>query len=324
MIQTFGLTKKFGDFLAVDQLDLSIVPGEVYGFLGPNGAGKTTTLKIVLGLLQPTSGYVNLFGERMEQDPFRIRRRLGVVLEAQNFYDEMSAWEYLLFFGRLYEVNNPEKRAKALLERLSLWRFRNIWLGGFSTGMLRKIAFARALLHDPELLILDEPVSGLDPFGIVQIREILKEEQEAGKTILISSHILSEIEKTADRVGIIARGKLITQSSMQEIRKTVQETQKIELDVVDPHDGLVDSIKGLSFVLSVKKQKNLFLVDLLNDVDHRADFAKALFEMGVLIQGMKVIESSLEELFITITESYVNQLTDSVKKISIQNPGVHD
>jgi len=311
MIQTHQLTKRFGDFTALDHLDLAIEPGEIYGFLGPNGAGKTTTLKIVLGLLKPTSGRVTVFGRPMGDAPFEVRSRMGVVLETQNLYEEMSAWEYLLFFGKLYHAPEAEQTARRLLERLNLWRFRDVWVGGFSTGMQHKLAFARALMHDPELLILDEPVSGLDPYGIVQIREILKEEQARGKTILISSHILSEIEKTADRVGIIARGRMVVQCSMQEIRRSVQSRQKVELEVVGDPQAIIASITALPFVDAARVEENIITVEWPADEDRRTDLANALFGLGIVVQGMKLVETSLEDAFITLTEAHVHSLASS-------------
>ena len=168
MIETKNLKKQFGDFTAVEDISIQINPGEIYGFLGPNGAGKTTTLMMILGIYKPTAGEVRIFGNKLEEKPFEIKRRLGVVAEYQSYYDEMSAWEYLMFFGKLFEVEKVE-----LLERMNLWRFKDVVIGGYSTGMQRKLGFVKALLHSPDVLILDEPVSGLDPFGIVQVREIL-------------------------------------------------------------------------------------------------------------------------------------------------------
>jgi ABC-2 type transport system ATP-binding protein len=310
VIETRNLTKKFGDFAAVEELNIKVEQGEMYGFLGPNGAGKTTTLMILLGILKPTRGRVFLFNQQMQAAPFAIRRRIGVVLEGQNFYEDMSAWEYLLFFGKLYEVENSEQRARHLLERLNIWKFRNILVSGFSTGMLRKLAFARALIHQPDLLILDEPVSGLDPFGIVQFRELLLEEHDAGKTILISSHILSEIERTVDRVGIIAKGRLVSEGSVEMLRQKANGSMKIELDIIDMRPEIVDELRNLPFVSDVRLENEKVIVMISGNVDRRAELGRYLASMGVMLQGMRVLQTSLEDAFITLTESFVNQLTD--------------
>ncbi len=309
VIQTRDLTKRYGDFTAVDRLNLTLSGGESYGFLGPNGAGKTTTLMMILGLIKPSSGKVCIFGKTLKDNPFQIKKRLGVMSESQSFYDEMSAWEYLMFFGRLYEVENAEKRARQLMERVNLWSFRDVYLGGYSTGMQRKLAFVRALLHSPEILILDEPVSGLDPYGIVQIREILNEEHAAGRTILISSHILSEIERTATRVGIIARGRLIFEDSMSRLHQQTSAHRKFEIDLVEVTPGMLQSIRGLPFVRDVSQKGGLIQVDTPVDQDYRGDLARALAGMGAVVQGMRALETTLEEAFITLTEGSIRNLT---------------
>jgi ABC-2 type transport system ATP-binding protein len=215
VLQTDALTRRFGAFTAVDGLNLEVRQGETYGFLGPNGAGKTTTLMMLAGVLRPTSGEVRLFGKRLSDDPFALKRRVGVVIEAQSYYDEMTAWEYLTFFARLYRAQDASKRGQTLLERLGLWEWRDTIIGGFSTGMQRKLALVRALLHAPELLILDEPVASLDPFSVKQVRELLLDEHAAGRTILISSHILSEIEH--DRPLVSSRAAVSVEDTMSSL-----------------------------------------------------------------------------------------------------------
>ena len=179
ILRASGLAKRYGATDAVRDLDLEVRRGEIYGFLGPNGAGKTTTLLMLLGIERPTAGTIELFGRAGPLDPFRDKPRIGVVGEQQYLYDDLSAWEYLLFFGALYRVERPEDRAQELLERLDLYEFRRLRARDFSRGMQQKLGLARALLHRPELLVLDEPVSGLDPHGIRQVREILTEENAA-------------------------------------------------------------------------------------------------------------------------------------------------
>lgn len=309
MIEINDLTKVFGSYTAVNRLNLKIQRGEIYGFLGPNGAGKTTTLMMILGVLKPTAGSVKIFGRSMAEDPFGIRRRIGVVAEALNFYEEMTALEYLQFFAHLYRVPEPQKKIQELLEKLDLWQWRDVWVGGFSTGMKRKLGVIRGLLHAPELLILDEPVSGLDPFGIVQIRQLLLEEKERGTTILISSHILSEIERTADRVGIIAKGHLVIEDGMDRIRQDAAGKRQIEVELVDSDPTLQEDIKKLPFVTDVMVNADrALIIDTLPDKDYRAEIGRELAARGVVIQGMKPLQTSLEEAFITLTESYVEDL----------------
>lgn len=311
VIQTFNLTKRYGDFTAVDGVNLSLSSGETYGFLGPNGAGKTTTLMMILGILKPTAGKVHIFGQQLSSDPLTLKRRIGVMSEIQSFYEDMSAWEYLMFFGRLYEVENLEKRARQMMERVNLWNYRDVLLGGYSNGMQRKLGFTRALLHSPDILILDEPVSGLDPFGIVQIREILNEEHANGCTILLSSHILSEIERTATRVGIIVRGHLLIEDQMDHLRSKVSGKRRIELKLVENQNEIVEALQNLPFVLEVSQQDGAIYIDTPVDQDYSNDLGRALARNGAVVQGMRVVTTSLEEAFVTLTESSIRTLTGS-------------
>jgi ABC-type multidrug transport system ATPase subunit len=234
VIRTEQLCKRYGSFVAVDALNLHVHPGEIYGFLGPNGAGKTTTLMMLLGVIRPTSGRVEVLGQPFDGTSFALRRRMGVVAEDAWQYDEMTAYEYLAFFARLYRVAKPGPAIQSLLERTELWERRQVLVSGYSRGMRQKLNLCRALLHDPELLILDEPVSGLDPNGIRQVRALLVEENRRGRTILISSHILSEIEQTAHRVGIIAGGRLLAEDSVAGLRARLGEGQRIEVEFQQP------------------------------------------------------------------------------------------
>jgi ABC-2 type transport system ATP-binding protein len=209
-----GLTKRYGRLTALSGLDLTVRRGEIYGFLGPNGAGKTTALLLLLGVERPTAGQVELFGAPSGSDPFAPKRRVGVVAEQPAFYDDLSAWEALAFQARLYRVDGWERRAAELVERLGLGGFERLRAVDYSRGMRQKLGLARALLHRPELLVLDEPTSGLDPHGVRQVRELLLEENGRGTTVLVSSHILSEVERTADRVGILHRGRLAAEETI--------------------------------------------------------------------------------------------------------------
>lgn len=323
-IITRDLARSFGDFKAVDGVNLTIRRGEMYGFLGPNGAGKTTTLRMILGLLKPTAGDVHLLGELVTPDAMAIKRRVGVAFEQQSFYDEMTALEYLLFFGRLYQVEKAGNRAAMLLERLNLWHVRDLLISGYSTGMQRKLSFARALMHSPEVLVLDEPVSGLDPFGIRQLREILLEERARGHTVLISSHILSEIEQTADRVGILARGKLIAEETTAALRRKVSPLTRIEIEIDRAVATLADALSAHAFVQTVTVEGNRLHIDAALDAeagsnqDGRAAISRTLQEQGALILDMRTIAPSLEDAFVQLTESVVDRLASHVPEREVQ------
>jgi ABC-2 type transport system ATP-binding protein len=244
-------------------------------------------------------------GQPLERDPFAIKRRIGVVVEAQNYYEEMTTWEYLMFFGRLYQVEGAEKRAQELLERLGLWKWRNVLLSGFSSGMQRKLSMARALLHSPDILILDEPVANLDPYGIVQIRELLADEHAAGRTILISSHILSEVERMASRIGILAHGRLLFEDTMANLKRRSGGRRRIEIELADPANGIANVLSSLAFVDELKQNGNRLTLFTEGDRDYRSDVGRALTAQGAVVQGMQSIEPTLEEAFITITEEHV-------------------
>jgi ABC-type multidrug transport system ATPase subunit len=216
MIRARGLVKKYGRFTAVDGVDLLIQPGEIYGFLGPNGAGKTTTILMLLGIIRPTAGEISLFGEPFTADRLDLRRRIGMVPEKhpRGAWLWMTAAEYLGMFAALFRVPRPAERIESLLDKVDLLSVRNRRIGTFSHGMMQKLSITRALLHDPDILFLDEPISGLDPLGIKQTRDLLLSENRAGRAIFISSHQLSEMERICHRVAILSRGKLLAEDTM--------------------------------------------------------------------------------------------------------------
>lgn len=308
MIQTVNLTKEFNGFRAVDNLNLRVEKGDIYGFLGPNGAGKTTTIMMILGLIPPTSGKVFLLGEELRPNNVEVKRRIGVVSENQYLYKEMTAQEYLTFFGELYEVPNVEKRIDELLEAVGLRNDRNKKLGAFSKGMQQKLAFARALLHDPELLILDEPVANLDPTSIKQIRDLIEEENRRGRTIFVSSHLLSEVERLCKKVAIINRGKLLAEDTMDNIKRRLTDTIHMEIELSQNAEGLSAELASLPFVKGCTIDGNKLEVHLKTERDYRLDLSRFLYEKGFLVLTMKTKEMSLEEAFITITQQNISLL----------------
>lgn len=309
MIIANELTKKFGNFIAVNNLNLSIQRGESYGFLGPNGAGKTTTLLMLLGLLEPTRGEVLIDGKIIHNNSFDIKRRIGVVTENQAFYDEMTAWEYLMFFGKLYSVNKPTLIAEELLERVELLNWKNMSVGSFSTGMRKKLGFIRALIHSPDILILDEPVSGLDPFGIIQIRRLILDEKRKGTTMIISSHILSEVEQTVDRVGIISKGKLLLEDTILNLQNRFGINKSIYVSLVNQQDDVIESLRALSFVKEVNIEGSIIEIVTPGDKDYRKEIGRFLLEKQAVVVEMRQNKSSLEEAFITITDNNLTTVT---------------
>ena len=310
MIRTENLTMRFGDHLAVDGLDLDVRRGEIYGFLGPNGAGKTTTIHAALNLQQPTGGQVFVFGEPLTPGSFAFRQRIGVVAEEPAELSRLTGWELVRYFARLCAVDRPEPRMDQLFRALDLWDFRHAAARGYSRGMRQKLSLIRALVHEPDLLILDEPVSGLDPHGIRQVRETIDAYRKDGGTVFISSHILSEIERSADRVGILHQGRLLIEDTLDGIRRRVGQGRRfvVELDRV-PTD-LEASLRAEPLVLELTAPPGSHELRMILDADGdgRAAISGIITASGATILGMRGEEMTLEEAFVTITNQNVTRL----------------
>jgi len=308
MIRTENLTKEYDGFKAVDNLNLDVKEGDIYGFLGPNGAGKTTTILMLLGILRPTRGRIYLFEEELTKNFLSIKRRIGVVSEKQYLYKEMAAGEYLDFFADLYGVKDKKKKIDQLLKSVGLLEVKNRKLGAFSRGMQQKLGFARALLHDPELLLLDEPVSGLDPTGIKQIRNLIEKENKKGRTIFISSHLLSEVEKLCREVAIINEGKLLAEDTMENLRRKLSKTVELEVELSQAKEEIMKALSSFDFIQAIKQQENLLTLRVKSDQDYRAPISETISRQGGIVLGIKVKEMSLEEAFITITQKNISLL----------------
>jgi len=315
VIRTENLTKQYGEFRAVDSLNLRVEKGEIYGFLGPNGAGKTTTILMLLNILKPSRGSIYLLGDKLSSASFDTKRRVGVVSEKQYLYSEMTAGEYLDFFAGLYGVQDKSRRIDELLEELNLLDVKNRRLGAFSRGMQQKIGFARALLPEPELLILDEPISGLDPTGIKQIRDLIERENKTGKTVFISSHLLSEVEKLCGRVGIINKGKLLAEENMEGLRRRLSDVVELEVELSQTKKEIRDALSTLDFVREIREDENLLTIKVNSDRDYRAPISEAISQRGGVVLGIKVKEMSLEEAFMTITQKNISLLASSSEKV---------
>ena len=309
MIRTRNLVKRYDQLTAVDNLNIHVQKGEIYGFLGPNGAGKTTTIMMLLGMEPPTQGEIRLFGKKPQEDYFQIRRQIGVLSEFQYLYEDMTALEYLRFFARLYQVDNPDKKIQEVMSRLNFWSRRDGLLEEYSKGMKQKLGMARALLADPQLLILDEPVSSLDPYGIREIRDVIMEENARGKTLFISSHILSEIERTCHRVGIMNKGRLLAEDDMTHLKQRLRQDVELVVELEELPEHLVEALEIQPYVISVVAEGNLLRIKTDAETDHRAKISQLISGSGGVIIGMTTRELSLEDAFITITENNLSLLT---------------
>jgi ABC-type multidrug transport system ATPase subunit len=308
VIQTRELTKRYGTFIAVDGINLNIPAGEIYGFLGPNGAGKTSTIMMLLGIVKPTRGEIVLFGERYSPGRLDLRRRIGVVPEKHplGMWSWMTAGEYLQMFADLFRVQAAQARIDHLLERVGLAEVKNKRFSEFSRGMLQKLSIVRGLLHDPDILFLDEPISGLDPFGVKQIRDLILEENREGRTIFISSHILSEMEKICHRVAIIFGGRLLAEDAMRSLLTTLAKDREIHVDLESVPEGLPERVKALPFVLDAQAQGNTLMVKVPKSGDYRKELSKHLIGENLVPLAIQEKSLSLEEAFVTITKENIN------------------
>ena len=308
MLRTENLSKSYDSKVAVHDLNLNIAAGEIYGFLGPNGAGKTTTIRLLLGLLKPTSGRVFLFDDPITDDIISLKRRIGVVAEEPPPAGRMTAWELVRFFADLNHVAHPEARMEKLFHALDLWDVRLALASAYSRGMRQKLSLIRALIHTPDLLILDEPVSGLDPFGIRQVRAVVDEHREQGGAVLISSHILSEVERSANRIGILHQGQLLVEDSINGIRTRIGDRNVVHIELLEIPAALPAQLQSIPEVRKIETQENQLTLYLSSSRDARPDIFQAIVATGGTAVTMKMEEISLEEAFVTITNQNVQQL----------------
>ena len=239
MIEVRDLTKKYGDLHAIHKIDLKLEKGDVFGFIGPNGAGKTTTMRILATLLNPTWGEAYVGGYSIYTKPKEIRRIIGYMPDFFGVYDNMKVIEYLEFFAAAYRIKGPERRkiCDEVLELVDLGYKRNELVTSLSRGMTQRLGLARVLLHDPQVLLLDEPASGLDPRARIEIRGLLKELRNMGKTIMISSHILPELADICNKIGIIEKGELIVNTDVDDVMRQVRQQTVLQIDVAADRDA---------------------------------------------------------------------------------------
>ena len=289
-----NLTKKYGNFVAVNNLDLTINSGEIFGILGPNGSGKTTTLGMILGVINQTSGSYAWF----EKNDFEnCRKDIGSILEHPIFYPELSAYQNLEITARIKECSL--NRIDVVLERVGLLSRKNSKFKTYSLGMKQRLALASALLSNPDVLVLDEPTNGLDPQGINQMRELILSIANEGKTIIISSHLLDEIQKMCTHVAILKQGKMIKTGSIDEI---LSGKQMFELKSDLPNAEFENKLNNLSFIKSIQKENDLILV-MCDDNITTGELNKTCFENGIILTHLAKHKASLEEEFLNIVKS---------------------
>jgi len=301
MIQTENLTKRFGDILAVDRLTLSVEAGEVFGFLGPNGAGKTTTIRLLTALISPTSGHATVAGCEVGREDEMIRRQVGILTESPGLYDRLSAERNLAFFARLYEVEDVDGQVERYLRMLGLWDRRHEEAGIFSRGMRQKLAIARALLHEPQVLFLDEPTSSLDPEAAHLVREFIVGLKREGRTIFICTHNLDEADRLCDRIAVINTRLLALDTPSALRRQLYERTVVFHLREADPR--FIQRVQTLSFVRSVREMDNKLVVALDDPEKHNPVIIRSLVEAGADIQFVGELRRTLEDVYLRLVGS---------------------
>jgi ABC-2 type transport system ATP-binding protein len=301
-IEVSNLKKRFESILAVNDITFEVEKGQVFGFLGPNGAGKTTTIRLLTGLTRPTSGTITVAGRNVVKEPDKAKERIGVVPEISNLYDEMSAWDNLIFSAQLYGVSKDEreKRAKELLELFGLYERRSDRVGNFSKGMKRRLTIAAALIHKPDILFLDEPTTGLDVQSSRMIRGLTKELNKNGTTVFLTTHYIEEADQLCQRVAIINHGRIVAVGSPERLKASVEKHQIIEVsfDQTQNLEHRLTSLQSVSKVVQVGDKFRLHVRNTSEAVPLLIDFAR---EKSLNIISINTLKPSLEDAFVEIT-----------------------
>ncbi len=307
-IHTENLTRDFANVRAVDELTLEVPQGIVFGFLGPNGSGKTTTVRMLLGLIEPTSGDAEVLGHNIHTEADQIRAKTGALLEHNGLYERLTAEDNLEFFGRIYRMPAPERRAriKELLTHLNLWERRGEMVRDWSRGMRQKLAVARALMPHPPLVILDEPTSGLDPVAAAALRDDLAGlVAREGVTVFLNTHNLPEAEKLCNRVGVIRQGKLVTVGSLDELRKQAG-SPRVEITGHRFNAGVISALHAYPQVADVRREavngSERLIIDLTQEME-AAPFISTIISAGGQIEEVSHARASLEDVFLKLVQA---------------------
>ena len=301
MIETENLTKKFGDLTAVDGVTLRVEEGEVFGFLGPNGAGKTTTVRMLCCLISKTSGEARIADYEVgnNADSLKIRKLIGLVPDNVGLYDELSAYDNLDFYGKLYECTETQRKEniKRFLQMLGLWEKRDVAAGTFSKGMKQKLAIARALIHDPEILFFDEPTANLDPESSKTVRDFILELKKEKKTIFLNTHNLDEAQRICDKIGIL-NTKLMAIGTPEELEESVR-GRKTVIQLEQVNDVVLNALKKLS-LRSIVSDNNKITIDVVNPEKENPTIVDAIVRAGGHVQSVTVLSSTLEDAYLKL------------------------
>ncbi len=314
IIETHDLRKNFGNFEAVRGVSINVPAGSIYGFVGPNGAGKTTTMRILTTLTRPSSGTASVAGHGVLEDRRAVRRAIGYMPDEFGVYEDLRVWEYLDFFAACYDIpeNDRKRLVGDLLELVDLAHRREDMVDKLSRGMKQRLSLARTLAHDPQVLILDEPASGLDPRARVEIRELLGELANMGKTIFFSSHILADVEDICSHIGIIEAGQIIMEGSIDDLKNQLMESREIIVTVRDVEEAnrVIELMSVMQDVqqtelLTPRNGRSRVRIDFAGDDDGILAINRKLSSEGIAVLGFQEEERDLEHMFMRVTKGLV-------------------
>ena len=301
-IETVNLTKRYGRLTAVDKLNLNVNANTIHGFLGPNGAGKTTTIKVLVGLLKPDEGEARIFGEEVSGDKPDVRLRIGYMPELPKFPKHLKGSELLDIYGRMYGLSQQQRQDQLpkLFEQVGLKGRENDLIGKYSKGMQQRLGIAQALLSEPELVILDEPSLGLDPVGMVEVRELIKNVVKEGMTVFLSSHLLFEVQQVCSHVTIINKGVAVASDTIENVEHKIKGPVTLQIEVTKITKTIVENVKKLSFVTDVKTENNKLNITLDTKDDVRSQVSETITNSGGTIVSMNLTGQSLEDVFVQL------------------------
>jgi ABC-2 type transport system ATP-binding protein len=304
VIEIKNLTKRFGDFTAVDKMNISIAEGEIFGFLGPNGAGKTTTISMLTTLIPPTSGSALIAGHDLEKEGVKVREIIGVVPQSFSLFPELTAEENLRYIGKLYGMGAAEikKRSEYLLKQVSLSEHKDRIAGIFSGGMKQRLSLAASIMSNPKILFMDEPTTGLDPQSRIAMRELTEELNRQGMTIIYTTHDMEEAEKICDRIVIMDKGKIIADGTSEQLKRKIMSGHTIEILVDQPSKELIAEIRKLPFIMSVTLAEDLINVVVKEKDEVFFKLSDFFRKRNINVEEIRYKEPSLEEVFVTLTK----------------------
>ncbi len=304
MLKIENLYKTFEKYEVLSGLNLHVEEGSIYGFVGKNGAGKTTTMKILMGLLKADSGKIELCGKDIKHDFKWMRQQIGYVPDHFGVYDNLKLFEYMDFFASCYGLSGrvARKRNEMLIEQVGLYDKREIFVDSLSRGMQQRLGMARALIHNPNILILDEPTSGLDPKTRIEFRQMIKELNEQGKTILISSHLLSDLSELCTHIGLINNGQMILESNISLIMDKINASKKLVVSIMSNRDQALQILREHTLVQTLMIKGNQITLDFIGDMQSESELLQQLVNAGVGIYGFSREKDGLEAMFMQLTE----------------------